>query len=331
MRTCPRCHRSFPGVENAPTQWCPHCGHEGDAESSARPLVSASPMRADPAAAAGHAFRFFGKHWGRLLALWFPAVLVDIAVALILRGYANAAGIPLDGGMSDGQRMGFLGVALPLYFASFTVKFALWSVIGAYVLDDAWGGARMRALRARVPAALGLGAVLTLAYLAGFLLLIVPFLFVFHWFVFAPVAFGDGKRVSEAFESSRAFARERRTFGFTALVLFLALGVLVIGFVLGAMALRGLDAAGLRDGWWADAAGPVTGWFLAPLVALFPASYYALAQREPAPPVPSASAPAAERFRTTKCPQCATLIPYSATGEPVDVACPVCGRTGRVL
>lgn len=331
MLTCPRCGRDFPQVEGARTQVCPHCGHEGDSPAATH---AAPSVRADPAGATAHGFRFFRRHYGRLLLLWTPTVLVDILGTIALAAYAASAGIPEDPlQMTTSDRMRYLGVALPLFLAMYTVQLALWAHVGAFVLRESGAApAEAPSPRRLLPASLALGLVLTLAYLAGFMLLIVPFLVFFHWFLYAPVALAEKpRRISQAFDASRAFARERRTLGFTALVLLVWLGAALASVALAALLLAAAEAAGVSAVLLLAAIGPLAAWPFMPLVAVLPASYWALAGREPEAAPVRPDAPAAERFRTTKCPACGTLIPYTATGQPVDVACPVCGRAGRVL
>lgn len=343
MLSCPSCGRAFPEVAGARTQVCPHCGHEGDSPAglgpaaapapAAPPALSGSAGLADPAAATAHAFRFFRSHYGRLLLLWTPTVLVDIVGALALNAYAHSTGIPEDPfQMSTSDQMRFLGVALPLFLVMYTVQLSLWAHVGSFVLRESGAGGASPSWRRLLPASLGLGLVLTFAYLAGLILLVVPFLIFFHWFLYAPAALAEKpRRASEAFDASRAFARERRTMGFTALVLLVWLGAALVSVVLATLGLAAVEAAGLASTTATTLVGSLAAWLVMPLVPVLPASYWALASREAAPRPVRAGAPAAERFRTTKCPKCATLVPYTATGSPVDVVCPVCGHAGRVL
>jgi hypothetical protein len=177
-----------------------------------------------------------------------------------------------------------------------------------------------------------MGALLAVSLPLGLILLVVPFLVFFHWLMYAPAALAEGRTVAQAVEASRAFARERKTAGFTALVLLVWAAVLLVRFfVLDAVFASGLDAVDVPPSYADATADALAMWVLGPLVPLFPAAYWSLARRAPLPAPTPAAAPHAERARTTKCPQCGALVPYAATGAPVDVTCPECGRRGRVL
>lgn len=318
MMECPSCLRLFPEVAGAPTQVCPHCGHE--ASSRGR---GAASVASDPAGAARAAVQALRERYHVLLAMALPLLAYDLAAAF-LDARLQAAFLP-DGAGTTGQRMQYLGVALPLTFLGSTLQLAFWSVAGALVIDRLAGGARVRATLRRWPTLLGLGFVLTLVYVTGLLLLLVPFFVVAHWFLYAPAAVADGERtITGAFESSRRFARARRTHGFTALVVMLWLAILLAALLADAMLAPRLGAIG-------PALGPLLAWLTAPIVPAFPAAFWAVAARAPEVAPPAPGAPAAERFRTTKCPRCGTLIPYTATGSAVEVTCPTCGRAGRVL
>ena len=334
MERCERCGRDFPAVLGADTQVCPHCGHEGGARAVASAPAGEAP-RADPAGAAAHAFRLFAARWPAFLAAWAPAALVGALAYAAVEAYAASAGLPADPfAMTTGERMRWLGIALPLLLVAQVVNLASWCLVAARAMDAERPGAEaLRAALRRPGALLALGALLTTAYLVGLMLLVVPFLVFFHWFLHAPAALAQepGRGVGGALEASRRFARERRTMGFTALVLFVGLGVFVAGVVLHSLAAAALAAAGLDHPLAIAALGPLAAWPLAPLLPLLPASFWLLAARAPEAAPVRAGAPAAERFRTTKCPGCGTLVPYTATGQPVEVACPVCGRSGRVL
>lgn len=328
MIDCPACGRAFPAVEGATEQTCPHCGHEfGTFLKGDLPRPPA-----DPAAAAAAGFRIFVKRYPSFLLLWLPVLLVDVAVELSLQAYGNRVGLPTDLAQVDAATaLRYLGVGVPLYLAFYAVQLAFFAVIAAHVLDHAageGGTATLRATLAKPGALLGLGLVLMLAYLGGLVLLIIGAVVFFHWYQFAPAALADRRRgVVDALQASRRFAKERRTFGFTALVLFVAFALAIVWAVLSAAGGAIFGGAPLAR----ILVGALASWLLTPLVAILPAAYWAIAQHAPPPDPGAPQGPPAERFRTTKCPQCGTLVPYEASDGPVEVACPVCGRKGKVL
>ncbi|MEA3199913.1 MAG: hypothetical protein QOE90_1341, partial [Thermoplasmata archaeon] len=282
-----------------------------------------------PTAAAAEALRFARRHYGAALLLWVPALVVDVAGELALDAYDASHPAPV--GLS--ASLSYLGVALPVLLLISALNLALFAPTGALVLDRARGGRSALAAIVRSPLSLlALGLVLTLLYAGGALLALVGAVVFYHSHQFVPVALADRRRgLGDAFEASRRFARERRVLGFTALSVFAMLVAFVAQAALTIGGLALLTRLGL-DGAWAGALVRwVPVWLVMPFLAILPAAYWALAERAPpAEPSPQPS-PAAERFRTTKCPRCGTLIPYEATGAPVDVACPSCGRRGRVL
>lgn len=330
MRTCPSCGKEFAEVQGASEQSCPHCGFIVPTPSAVAPSVEPPAGPVDAFGAAAHAVRLWLRHPLALLALWLPVVLANGAVSIMLVLYAESTGIPTDPfAMNDPQRLRYLGVALPLAGVAFAIELAAWGAVAAFVArkESTASGAPLSAATL-----LGLGFLLTFAYVAGFALLVVPFFIFFHWFLHAPAAAGDGATLTRALERSRVFARERRTYGFTALVLLVWVAIWLIELVLANGFASFLGLFGVPAG-YADALGPVlAAWPLAPLIPLFPAAYWSLAKRAaPDADPPAPNAPAAERFRTTKCPKCATLVPYTATGQPVDITCPVCGTKGKAV
>lgn len=312
----------------------------------------------DPTSAAKTGFSAYSKRFPAMLGAWGIAAVVSLVGALLLRAYMAGQGIdaafleswnagdPLP--LTFEQQMAVLGVGLPLFFASAVASLVAWGLVARVVSRHVapekelppvpWG-----------PLVL-LGSALVLLYAVGMLLFVVPFLVFFHWFLFAPAVLATrGGSVGEAFEASRRFAKERRTMGFTALVLFVWLGLVIMGGI-ASLAFGGiLGALGVPPSWAADIASPLGSWLFMPLMAAMPAAFWILGQRRgaaspgaapaygearatPVEVTPEQAARSAtERFRTTKCPQCGTLVPYTATGQPVDVTCPVCNRSGRVL
>lgn len=316
-------------MRGAPEQACPHCGHEFAPEGTAE---EAKP-RADPVAALAHAFRFAKRHYGAALVLWIPALLLDVGATLAVGAYEHARGLDVDvAAMSDAQRLSWLGVAAPILLLTFVLKLALFAPVGALVLDRSQEGSRALRAVARMPVTLAaLGLLLTLAYVVGALFALVGFFVLFHWYQYAPVALAQRRRgLGDAFEASRRFARERRTYGFTALVLLVALAA----FLVAQGVEIGVDAFLRAQGWsheWTDAlVGGVASFLVAPFVAILPASFWVIAAHEPPAPVAQAETPRPQA-KTTRCPQCATLIPYEPTGAPVAVVCPKCGRKGSVI
>jgi len=320
MIECERCGRLYPEVVGAPSQVCPHCEHETGA---AAPRREAEPraIPADPVGAITLAARVGAREYPRLLLLWLPALLVELAAGAIILAYSDALGIPDDGTSTTGQDMQLLGVAMPLLLLFFSARLATWSFVAARVFAFAAPDAPRVAWRRLLPQALLGGFVLTLAYMAGALLLLIGWFVVLHWFAYVPAFVARGGRVTSAFDESRRFAREHATFGFTALLALVLIGVYGGWYAL-SLAL---------DGWLAELAPALVLWLTGPLVPLLAASYVALASTEEKE-APAPRSGAAEVVRaSTKCPQCATLIPYTPTGAPVDVVCPSCGRAGRVL
>jgi phage FluMu protein Com len=339
LRPCEACGRDFPEVFGEAEQKCPYCGRLQAASPASQPQPQPQPFaheRVDPVAALRHAFQLLSRKYGVLLLVMLPAALVDLAVGVAVVAFVRAQGIPTDVfAMGVTDRLRYLGVALPLSLLSSVVGLASWSLVAAVALQE--DGVRpkgaLRAMAGRLHLALAVGLLLTLAWTAGLLLLIVPGLVFLHWFLYAPAALVETGSVPRAFERSRAFARERRTYGFTAVVLLVYFGLFVLDTLLASPESSLLQLVGVPSD-YADAAATALGaWPLAMLVPLLPAAYYSLAQRAPDVPPPTTPLPTApaERFRTTKCPQCGTLVPYTATGGAVDVKCPVCGREGRVL
>ena len=341
MRVCPSCGREFPEVVGAPDQQCPFCGHVVETPPEAAPGAGTEAgVAADPAGALAHAARYAARHYPRLLLLWLPLVLVDAVLFASLKAYSVGAGLDAPGPRALEQDLALLGVGVPLYFAHVVLTFAGWTLVAAHLLDHASGGPRRglvgRAWR-RLPAALALGLVLAFTFLAGAPLL-VPFLVLLHGFMFAPSALAEGQTVRGALDASRRFAREWSTPGFTALVVFVGAGAMLLAYGGGSMLEAALQGAGVPP--VAAAASPaLLLWLVAPLLPLLPASLWHLAAEAGAAGAPStaaakAAAPARaaqRRAKTTKCPTCGTLIPYEPTGSPVQVRCPACGTSGRVL
>lgn len=322
MMDCPRCSRPFPEVHGAPDQACPHCGLVfATAGGESRSAADEPPI--DPVSALAHAASVVKRDYFRLVLAWSPVVIVSALLGWITLRYATSLGLPPDlSSLTPSQALPFLGVALPLWGASMLVEFALWARVASI--------AGAHPSRAPVTAALGLGALLTVVYFAGFALLILPFFVFLHWFAYAPAALAEGKSIPQAFEASRAFAKRRRTYGFTMLLVIAWLAVLIAGYALGAVLASGLASLGVPPE-AAEALGSAVGtWPFAPLVPLLPASYYALASASAPPAQPKSEPRPAPRARSTKCPSCGVLIPLDAPG-PVTVTCPACGVTGRVL
>src|SRR5207245_1488855 len=82
-----------------------------------------------------------------------------------------------------------------------------------------------------------------LSFFAGALLLLVTFFVFLHWFAYAPAALVETGSVPRAFEASRDFARERRTYGFTAPIVLVWTALFVI-----ATFLSGPDTRAVRSG-----------------------------------------------------------------------------------
>lgn len=335
MRACPNCARAYPEVVGADEQRCPYCGHETRTPPADDAAASEAPF-ADPVGALVHASRFVARHYPRLLLLWLPVLVADVLAALALVAYQARTGLVDVADLSPDEALSLLGVALPLYFVDFAVTFAAWGLVAAHVLDPEGraGGARA-AFWKRVPGALAVGALMTLALLAGFVMLVIPFLVFLHLFLFAPAAHADGARVGEAFDHSRRFAKERATYGFTALVVLVGAILLGATYLLAGALHGALEGAGVGSPYVQAVFEVLPAWLLSPLLPVLPASYWRLAQLAETDASAQAGAPAAttaaDRQRTTKCPRCGTLIQYAATGKPVEVKCPSCGASGRVL
>lgn len=315
MRPCPSCGRAFPEVRGAEEQACPHCGHVF--RDDAAPPAEAA--RVDPVAALALAWQTLKRRYLFLLLAWAPLVVVDFATAWVVD-----ATFPADAQALDVQsQLRLLGIALPPLLALGAFEMAGWGLVAATAFGDA------RAALRRVGALLALGLLLTLTFVAGGLLLIVPFFVFLHWFLYAPAALVEGRTVAQAFEASRSFARARRTYGFTALVVLAYAAYAAVAYALGSALAGAFASAGMPSAVAGALGGALAAWPLAPLVPLLPASYWRLASGTAAPQ-PTAAAPAPTRATTT-CPKCRTLIPFERTGQPVDVACPNCGNRGRVL
>lgn len=283
------------------------------------PPAHATP--ADPVGAIQLAWRIARSDYGLLLLLWLPALALQLAVGFAIVGYERAQGFAADPAlMTTGEQMEWLGVVLPLSLLLLTTRVALWTFVGARVLDRVLGGKRLAGWQKLVGPAFAVGFVLVLTYLAGALLLLVG-LFVFvHWFLYAPAFVAQGARgVGAALEASRRFARERRTQGFTALALLL--GALVYG---------AWSLLGLLPGALGIVAPAIVAWLFGPVVPLLAASYVALALRSPKKPAQPDAVAAVERATTT-CPKCARLIPYTPSAEGARIVCPNCGHEGRVF
>ena len=360
MRTCARCQREYPEVAGVDAQRCPHCAHEEPTRAPG-PTSAAAPMGAapgtPPADAAGglsFAMRLARERYPRLLLLWLPAFAVEAIGGALLLAYQLSLGLPttaeeLQGAEPD-KLMRFAGVAFPLFALTIVARVLAATAVAAEALDALRvdGGGHLARLRRRMPSALGFALGVTLLALAiptvaalpfvvvfggiGIVLMIIPLVVVFHLFLFAPAAQAHAAGgMAASIRESRRFARERRTFGFTLFVLLALVGASIVTAIVAYLASLGAEAAGAPPLWADLAASSLLNWLLLPVVAAMPAGFYALARQAPAERPVDASAPAAERFRTTKCPGCGTLVPYTATGQPVDVTCPVCGRTGKIL
>lgn len=314
MRPCPRCGRTFAEVLGAPEQACPYCGH---AFPTIAPLGRVVGPRVDPVAALALAGRTLRARYPMLLLLWIPAVVVSFGVSwlvtLAIQGDPTLMTVP--------DRMRALGIVTPALFASLGLEFALWALVAASSFGD------VRTTVARVGALVGLGFLLTFTFFAGALLLVVPFFVFFHWFQHAPAALAEGRSVTAAFEASRAFAKERRTYGWTVLVLLAWAATIAASYALGAPLARGLEAAGMPPAAAEALGSALAAWPFAPLVPLLPAAYWRLASGAPTGDAPAAvtGAPARE---SVKCPRCGALLPYTPTSE---VACPHCSFRGRAL
>lgn len=327
MITCPGCARVFPEVVGAPTQQCPHCAHEFT-PATTPPVIAmerAGSVPADPVGAITTAWRVAKKDHMKLLLLWLPVPLVDLAVDALVEVYGRSQGFPSNTALlTTGEQMELLGVALPLSILAYTLRLALWTFIALRTFDIILGGQRLMSWRRFVLPALLAGFVLTLTYIAGFLLVIVGFFVFLHWFIYVPAQLANGAPgVGAAFETSRRFSRERRTFGFTALIVLLAVASLTLDFGLAR-----------QPGWIGIIAPAFAGWLFGPIVPLLVASFVAISVAQPAP----APAPAGvgvvgtgQTRSTTACPRCRTLIAYDPTGSAVDVTCSNCGYAGRVL
>ena len=320
MRPCPRCGRVFPEVRGAPEQACPSCGHVFP--SDAPPAGQAPPpaeARVDPVAALGLAARTAVRRYPALLLAWAPLVLVDFGVGLLVERT-----LPADASALGVQaQLRLLGIVLPPLLLLGAAEMAGWGLVSA----AAFG--RARDVLPRLGALLLLGLLLTATFVAGFLLLVVPFFVFLHWFAYAPAALAEGRTVGQAFEASRAFAKQRRAYGFTVLIVLAWLVAAGATFALAAALAPLLAGLGLGPAAVAALGGALAAWPFAPLVPLLPASYWRLASRAPAAETAPKAAPGPRA--TTTCPKCGTLFPFERAGGPVDVTCPSCGNRGRVL
>lgn len=308
----------FAEVRGAPEQACPYCQHVSATDVASPPAPSPGSS-VDPVAALQLWARTARARYFALLAVWSPILALNVAVSFLV-----ARTIPDPADLTFVEGLQALGVVLPPLVLVGALEFAWWGVVAR----AAWGDAT-RAF-ARLGPLFGLGLVLVLAYLAGFLLLVVPFLVFTHWFLHAPAALAEGRGVAGALQASRAFAAKRRTWGWTALVL-LAWGTsTVIGFLVGGVLSRGLVALGVGPPLASALGESLATWPLAPLVALLPAAYWRLASGAEASGGPPAVAGVALPRATTTCPRCQTLIPVAGEGPEADVTCPTCGMRGRV-
>lgn len=324
MRTCAQCGRLFPEVGGAASQVCPHCGHEQADARSPLPAASARASPADAVGALSAGARLFARRWGHLLLAWSPALVVDILVVATIGVAVRAMGIDLSSNLTAGQAMQALGVALPPLLLSVAAKLFCWSLVARLTLDELAPG-RRPAFRARAGGAFGLALLLTVVFAGGLLLLLVPFLFVFHWFLFAPAAYADGRSAGESMSASRVFAARHRTMGFSVVVLVLAVTISLGKDFLGGRA--GAALGGEIGAFVAAYLPAVLSWLVSPLLAVLPAAFYALASE--AEPVMASEAPRVERVKLSKCPRCAALVPVPEDDALVE--CAVCGHKGRVL
>ena len=319
---CEGCGRLFPEVVGAPTQVCPHCEREM-ATPTLAPSSARGPIPVDPVGAITLAAQTSSREYPRLLLIWLPALLFELAAGVAILAYESALGLPTDGSATTGETMQLLGVATPLLFLFFTIRLATWSFVSKRVLEVVLGRSGPLSWAKLLGPALVSGFVLTLAYMAGALMLLLGYFIVLHWFAFVPTFVARGARLSTAFDESRRFAREHSTFGFTALVAMLLVGIYVGWY----------SFSVVLDGWMAEVLPALLLWMTGPLVPLLAASYVALALKGSAAPEKPAATVTSIVRTTTKCPHCATLIPYTPklTGGATDVVCPSCGRAGRVL
>ena len=340
VRTCPECGRRFPEVAGAGSQECPFCGHETPdaprpaepAEAPVPPDAEARPI-ADPVGALAHAGGFVSRRYLRLLALWVPVLVMDVVVTLALVAYQAAHPETEDlARLSVDQGLALLGVVLPLLLLDLAVTFAAWAWVARLVLGEGGhaGGEARAPPRVPLGASLAVGGILTVALAGGLVLLLLPGLILFHMFLFAPAALAGGEGVGGAFDASRRFSKERQTAGFTALVVLAAALLYAASFAIASFLARAAGTLGLPSPYVLGVLEVLPSWFLSPLLPVLPASYWLLARRAEEAPARDAR-PSGPARATTKCPRCATLVPYTPTGAPVDVKCPRCGAAGRVL
>ncbi|MHB8604311.1 MAG: MJ0042-type zinc finger domain-containing protein [Thermoplasmatota archaeon] len=349
----------MPEAHGAPSQRCPHCQTVFvPGAASAPPTVASAALpewpkgiRAlDATGALSLGLRLFWRDWPRSLVLWTPVLAVSLAANLGGVAWARANALPANISTADpGLLFRFLGFAIPVFLLSAIVNLAWWAPQASLVRARLAGATptlagALQTLAARLSTVGALAAVLTLLYVAGAIALVVPALVFLYWYLFAPAAALEADAtLPKALAASRAFAREKKTLGFTLVVLVaVALAYLVTRLLTaGAGALAEATRPGSYD--WGTAAGDSIGtWLFAPLAPTLAAAFY-FGVKLGVPPVravpapeatfPTAAAPGAGAIELTKCPHCATVFPYkpsAVAGDAVRVECPTCGKAGLI-
>lgn len=313
-------------------------------------------MHVEPWTAAEAGVRAAARRYGAMLVFWLPVALLELLIVLL----QTTLPTPPPGDAAALVR--YAGVLAPLALAYELVYLVFAGASSALVVHEragvkeAFGLLRLRGARLAGSAALALvvatafalpafvvGALLASALAAGVDIALITALFILVplavWLVnrmlfLLPATALDGLSPTEALRTSRDLTRRERTLGFALLVVL----------VWGSLALLSRAAAALALGALSSVTGAASSevavdllaepvhWLTMPFVPAMAASYYAMLTRPAAgPAITERQAPAKrETFRMTRCPSCATVIPYEATGSETRVSCPTCGRTGVV-
>lgn len=316
---------------------CPRCHDDGDG------ALCSDCAPASPRETLGRALEAWRDHLPTLLLFWaIPAAVSTVTRAGVLvrnrdafDAYASGLQDVLAGG--DPAVLAEPAATLAPWLAADTaVTLVFVGAIHAVALGIARGEdpgpvPGLRVAAARLLPLLVTGVAVGLAVGLGALLLVVPGLVAFYWFLPALPAAGAGASPGEALRRSRALVRDHGSALFPVLLLFLWFGVdaLAVGaadLVAGAAgfsptSLPGVMATGLAQ------------WIVTPVVPLYLATYHvhleAARQRAQEAQRAEAGGPV-EDVVIGQCPECGAFVPDDRTEPETEPTCPTCGYEGSL-
>ncbi|HVL47357.1 MAG TPA: hypothetical protein VM889_02240 [Candidatus Thermoplasmatota archaeon] len=366
MLDCPRCGGRVPEVHGAATQVCPACGHESSTPASPPEAEFHAENAVDPWTAVKAGLGAAARHYPKYLLFWLPMALLGTVVVLA-SATVPAPSPPAEGEAPDTAALvRYAGVLVPLALVEelmFIAFFGASAVLTARALED---GREVRTSEAfetlvkRLPRLLLLGLLVVafvigaaipsllvaalvanalgggpeIAFLVALLVLGPVYLWLASRLLFAPAAAALSSRSAVAsLRHGRDLAVAARTIGFALLVVLAWVALFFAARAVSGFALETMRfATGFAPTPEAvDVAALPFQWLAAPFVPAMVTAYYVLLVRPPPAPAGAASpVPRAARFRMTRCPACATVIPYETTESDTRVVCPSCGKAGVV-